>query len=296
MEAGDCLAAVRAGFPALGARHAEPFGEGWSFWTFLVDDRYVFQFPRTGADDRLLCRELRLLPELGPTLPFPIPRFEWKGEWTGRTFAGYRLIPGRALGTGDLDDSALTRDIAGFLSALHTFPVERAAALLGEPLTRDDWIAGRVTLFERALATGRIPSDLRARVADAADHALASGLLDTFPPALVHRDLAPVHLLVEGGRLSGVIDFADATIGDPAIDFAGLLRAGWDVVDRILSGYTGSLDDRFRERIALYHWSAPLHDVLYGIETGDETITRSGIGELRRRLDAVARWTTAGST
>jgi aminoglycoside phosphotransferase (APT) family kinase protein len=36
----------------------------------------------------------------------------------------------------------------------------------------------------------------------------------------VHGDVAPTNLLVREGRLSGVIDFGQACVGDPACDLA----------------------------------------------------------------------------
>jgi aminoglycoside phosphotransferase (APT) family kinase protein len=40
------------------------------------------------------------------------------------------------------------------------------------------------------------------------------------PPLWIHGDLHPGNLLVEGGRLSAVIDFGDLAAGDPATDLA----------------------------------------------------------------------------
>ena len=43
------------------------------------------------------------------------------------------------------------------------------------------------------------------------------------PTALVHYDLKGEHLLLApGGRVSGVLDWTDAVLGDPAEDIAGL--------------------------------------------------------------------------
>ena len=48
----------------------------------------------------------------------------------------------------------------------------------------------------------------------------SAGRLGRTPPSWVHGDLHPGNLLVEGARLSGVIDFGDLTAGDPATDVA----------------------------------------------------------------------------
>ncbi len=45
---------------------------------------------------------------------------------------------------------------------------------------------------------------------------------------LAHNDLCADHVLVDPatGRLAGIIDFADAMVGDPVLDFVGLLTVG----------------------------------------------------------------------
>ena len=50
----------------------------------------------------------------------------------------------------------------------------------------------------------------------------------SFSPVLTHNDFGPDHLLVQPETLtvSGVIDFGDAVVGDPAIDFVGLMVMG----------------------------------------------------------------------
>lgn len=67
-----------------------------------------------------------------------------------------------------------------------------------------------------------LPADLLAwlRAAD-----LASALPGASPgrPALLHLDFHPMNLLVEGGRISGVIDWANLRPGDPRLDVARTL-------------------------------------------------------------------------
>ena len=66
----------------------------------------------------------------------------------------------------------------------------------------------------------------------------------TGAPQWVHGDLHPLNLLVDGGRLSAVIDFGDLTAGDPATD----LFAAWTLLDggartAFLDATTASDDD-----------------------------------------------------
>ncbi|MSP22589.1 MAG: aminoglycoside phosphotransferase family protein [Dehalococcoidia bacterium] len=65
---------------------------------------------------------------------------------------------------------------------------------------------------------------------------------------LVHGDLNPQHLFLEGGRLGTLIDFGDAFVGPAAADFATFAshyghygsERGWEGVERVLEGYAAS--------------------------------------------------------
>jgi hygromycin-B 7''-O-kinase len=39
-------------------------------------------------------------------------------------------------------------------------------------------------------------------------------------PALLHTEIGPSHVLVQAGRITGLIDFGDAMVGDPEYDLA----------------------------------------------------------------------------
>jgi aminoglycoside phosphotransferase (APT) family kinase protein len=64
------------------------------------------------------------------------------------------------------------------------------------------------------------------------------------PSRLAHDDISDDHILVQDGRISGIIDFSDASFGDPAIDFGWFWRLGEDSVDAILAHYRFSSEDR----------------------------------------------------
>lgn len=61
-------------------------------------------------------------------------------------------------------------------------------------------------------------------------------LSSEYSPALVHNDIKGEHILVDpqSGRITGILDWADAGIGNPAVDIAGLvLTVGNDLAKRI---------------------------------------------------------------
>ena len=112
--------------------------------------------------------------------------------------------------------------------------------------------------------------------------------------ALVHCDLGCEHILIgdDGSTVTGLIDFEDVTIGDPAIDFVGIyVTYGMEAVERTREGYQRAagvqraLDVNFVNRLRFYTWMAACHVVIYGLEEGRSDLVAEGISGLQVRLD-----------
>jgi aminoglycoside 2''-phosphotransferase len=139
----------------------------------------------------------------------------------------------------------------------------------------------------------RLWADVTSEVLPVLDAALRAALVRAyrrfldgdwdFTPVLVHRDLAPEHILVgDDGRIVGLIDFEDATVGDPAIDFAGLLPIlGPTRIETLIADYDRPIS---RDRLRCYWWLVPVHDLRHGLATGDQAIIDAAIAELRQRV------------
>src|SRR5581483_10172493 len=70
---------IRAQIPSLSAQTIRPLGSGWDNTAFLVNEKYVFRFPRRSCALAFLEAEWALLPQLAPLLSLPIPIPQWYG-------------------------------------------------------------------------------------------------------------------------------------------------------------------------------------------------------------------------
>jgi aminoglycoside phosphotransferase (APT) family kinase protein len=234
--------------------------DGWDFKVLILDDEWVLRIPRSEPSAEALAKEIELLPALAPALPVEIPRLSQVSSEP--LFVVYRLIRGESLRDEDSDG------VRAFLTALHSFD---ASSL---DLPRPDWV-GIYRGHAEDWRTLVLP------LLDVDDRATADALLREtetltgFQQALVHCDLGPSHLLCRDGRLVGVIDWADAKVGDPAVDYAWLLNVpfpGWDV------------DDELRRRALIYHRLGPWFEVEFGLRTEQPAFVASGLAGVRSRL------------
>lgn len=71
---------IGAQFPQLELRSIRLLGEGWDMTVWLVDEQWVFRFPRSETVIPGLLNELSQLPRLASLLPLPIPIPTYLGE------------------------------------------------------------------------------------------------------------------------------------------------------------------------------------------------------------------------
>jgi aminoglycoside phosphotransferase (APT) family kinase protein len=234
--------------------------DGFDFRVLALDDGWIFRFARRKEVVAALEREIAFLPIIASALPVEVPRFEYVSPEPA--FVVYRLIQGEALAGEDSDG------VRAFLRALHAVDV---ASL---PLEAEDWIERYRRQCDRFV-------DLVFPLLDSGTRARAEVLfaqvetLEGFEPAVIHADLGAEHMLVRDDRLAGVIDWGDACIGDPALDYAWLLNepfTEWDV------------DEDVRRRARFYYQLAPFYSVHYGVFRNLPDYTERAVAKLRTRL------------
>jgi aminoglycoside phosphotransferase (APT) family kinase protein len=179
--------------------------------------------------------------------------------------------------------------IAAFLAALHRIPVDAAtrAWAPGDDIARTDLRKRAVGAAERLRATplaalgGIAIGPILKRIAWLAETPPLAG-----PTCWVHGDLYARHVLVdEHYRFSGVIDWGDVHLGDPALDLSiafSFLPARARAAFR--AAY-GMIDDATwdRARFRALHYGAVLTP--YGADIGDEAIRAAGEYALRAAME-----------
>jgi aminoglycoside phosphotransferase (APT) family kinase protein len=177
------------------------------------------RLPRGPWAAGLTAKEHEWLPRLAPHLPLPIPvplgaghpAFGYPWDWSVS-----KWLPGETATVEALADPRRTaRELAEFLLALqHALPVDAAPKphdeVTGVPLRKRD----HATRAAIAAVEGTFAGSAMTAVWDAALRAPAWDRA----PVWFHGDLHLGNLLISGGHLCAVIDFAGLGAGDPACD------------------------------------------------------------------------------
>lgn len=191
----------RAVLAALGVAAAEQVvpisgGADAQIWRVdLGDDRFALRLlqPEQAGQAAREAAALRAAAAAG----VPVPPLHAAGDWHGRPALLLGWCPGRTLAdelrARPQDAQALGREFGRVQAAIHAAPPPTD---LAHPVPWLEW--------------GDPNPALRARLAAAAPSS----------PVLLHLDYHPLNVLVDGGRIGGVLDWANARLGDPRADLA----------------------------------------------------------------------------
>lgn len=218
------LRAVREQLPELDCHHAQYLGTGWVADVYLLDERFVARFPRNADLARWAEWDQAVLGFVTSALAsaFSVPRVVGRGR-SGACFPHDFLVSEFVSGvTADhlaapISDQ-LAIDLGRALTHIHAVSVDDARrAGLGDVDWDDSGYAG--------------------------------------PLRFLHGDFKGSNIIVDPAsrRLAGVIDWGNAAVGDPALDFMSLvLWRGWRFMHAVLDAYQLPTDEGFLDRVR-YH-------------------------------------------
>jgi len=293
MDPADAMRLIGDAFPDLRPVALRPLGRGWDHQVFVVNEAWVFRFPRNEAAVSALALERVMAPWLAPqlTLPIPVPELFATIASHGADFAGHRLLRGATILDLDLDAPArasLAPALGAFVGALHAVPsIEAPAPLPPDPLGRFD----RDRRVDRA--RGHLAAFARQGLLASRTAGVVSAILDDLPErppsdrdVVVHADLHAANLVIDAGRLGAVIDWTDLHHGDRALDLA----AAFEVIPpRALGAFLAAHGPVSETILTRARWRAAdrsTHALAGSLERGDDRMLRDCVRRLTEMADA----------
>ncbi len=255
------------------------FDDGWDVRAVLVDGRWVDRTPRRPEVVAQLRREAALMPWLAPQVRMPVatPHIVSEEPLTLR----HSLIVGEPCpGTAAAQGVA----VGEFLRQLHRVDPQEAVRH-GARDARSSFTAARAVRERmRQDVLPLISADLQRPAAELLDR-LAQPVTEV---RVIHGDLGPNHIRVDGEAVAGVIDWGDCCVGDPALDLSWtVFGAGPDFAGAVRTAY--GVDEALARRALDWHLLGPWHEVLYGMDVDEPDHVGSGLRGVADRLRARRR-------
>lgn len=251
----------------------------------LANGEYVFRFPRYRAGVRVLEREAQILRHISDRMPLKTPRVRWVSPMSaepGEAFLSYDYLPGSSLWSEVLESEvhAVTRvklasQLGGFLAKLHEFELwdeAREWPVLDGP---NVW-SQMYEEFQECLFPSMRPDAKLAVEAHFTEY-LQEPALREFTPCLRHGDFGAGNVLYHASdqTISGIVDFSEAGIGDPAVDLAAASCFGEEMYAGICAAYPAA--DALLARARFYRGTFALQEALHGLRVGDVEAYESGM-------------------
>jgi len=300
-EIDDVRASLQsAGLSSLAAAPDLRFlDDGWDFWAFRAADSVVRLPKQADADGTVkLQREAAAAKLIAPRLPVQISVPELHQGAGEAMFSVHAMVPGVPLRS--LKRPAAVgfgRALRGFIEALQAVPVEEALAigldvvdgsLLPQFIT-EDWEQHVRSVFPLISCEARTYAELQHRLM------LEDDQLFDYEPRICHHDIDDRNVLAdpETGKLTGVIDFGDVNLSDPAREYIWAFAGGFRQL-----GIENQLDEllppchpiraRAQQWVGYSHVFWRFSDIQHGLDIGDDELVREAI----ERLNAVVPFGT----
>ncbi|HJS28432.1 MAG TPA: aminoglycoside phosphotransferase family protein [Anaerolineales bacterium] len=287
---------IRALFPSLSVITARLNDQGQSNDGLIVNEEFIFRFPKHASALRKMRAEFDILRALQgrTTLRVPDPIcFRLDTDIVGEAFFGYRLIPGEPFLQETFrsirEEAVLNRvaeQVAGFLGELHSFRPGNGFELgLPRRDTREEWVGLLTKIREQLLP--ELSREESVLIIDYIESFMVDDENFDYAPVLRHGDFGTVNVLYDpaGKRLSGVIDFGNAGLGDPALDLAAVLAPSFGYGEAFFTRLTSAyaVDEPLLRRARFYVGTFSLQEALYGVEHGIERIFREGLEDFSKQ-------------
>lgn len=259
------------GLEIVGTR--PPYVETEDFATGRVVDshgkRWIVKAPRNSNAATALEAEAAFAPALLKSLrrgdlPFDILRPAGFADVPGKGRAVIYPEPfGKAANFEDLTDSE-AKELGRAIASIHLLPRE-VIAESGLPVyTAEECRLRLLAELHDADQIAPIPLVLRRRW----EAILEDSSLWDFEPVPLHGDVASENFFWSEAKISAVVGFGEAHVGDPAVDLAALLGISTEFFDGVVESYQNTrkieADDAAKKRAILLSELAMVKWLTYG--------------------------------
>ncbi|HEY5463790.1 MAG TPA: aminoglycoside phosphotransferase family protein [Hanamia sp.] len=219
---------IHSEFPDYIISSIKKTGEGDNSKAFIINEEYIFRFPKSKDAKTQMRKEIAVLPKIKPLLNISIPIFEFISFETN--FAGHKIIPGVPLtfkiynSLHKKNQGLIQQSLANFLSQLHHIDLSKFKDCHLETMDPKEEYWDNFRKAQK-LIYPHISKNKRNIITKIFTEYLSNQNNFNYTPALIHNDFSKDHILFDTAKqqIMGIIDFGDMALGDPDYDFMYLL-------------------------------------------------------------------------
>jgi aminoglycoside 2''-phosphotransferase len=261
-----------------------------------INNSIIFKIPITMKNQVALEREILIDDLLSKYLSVSVPKFELTKKYKDtKLVAGYRKIAGIPLTNQSYAGKKIGIELKSIrakaqiyaqysklLTELHGLSIAEFLELGVPDEQRERW-RDRYEMFYYKVHDTVYPylkKAVKKKIEKLFEKFLEEQANFEFKAVLIHGDFGGWNILydTQTKKITGVLDWENAVIGDPALDFAELLYDyGPEFTDKVLKHYKLDIDPQFSERGKFYRSLAGLIDIIDGSENGDTEILNRGL-------------------
>ncbi len=258
-------------------------------------EHYIVRMPNSPAAGTELELELKVIKSLssfGTRLGFEIPNpFGETRDSVGNRVMIFKFVYGNKIDAGRVSPASnLSLSISRAIAGIHSLPLELVQSAGLPEFSPAENIRARVSELDRAAQTGKVPAVLLSRW----EQALEDVSLFRYQPCVIHGALSGDAMLEQDQNISGVIDWKNLQINDPALDFAWLIPGGdQELIDAVLLNYQlarSGADSNIALRATLYSELELAKWLLHGYTRRDAAVIEDAV----QMLQDLAELATAG--
>lgn len=234
---------ININFPQLQWESLQFIQTWWTNDIIILDDNIVFRFPKTESAKKNLCNEILLLKSINEFISLKIPNYSLISS--DKTFAWYSIIEWTELDLDKLNTNtdSIAKDLGFFLSQLHSIPINNILGVeknVSCHYTFNKWYITYILNKYLEIET-QIDKELFKECMDFIQKSFSNPIPEKF--SLTHFDLQWKNIIFSNNTnsISGIIDFSESVVYDPAIDFSKLYTYWEDFVQKVLKNY--QIDD-----------------------------------------------------
>ncbi len=303
----NTLEVVRALFPGEAIKELTTISVGWNSNVYILNEKFAIKIPKTKSATKGIEKELALTEAIRHYIPAELPTPISRVIVDGIYGFSYKLIKGKMMTTRPLPGSgnnfdptkiidsnlymSIQKQLAEILSSIHRIDPQVVQGILIQ-FEDENWAGTYARLGKKwgAILRKTFAGNELIKAKILLEETIDGIAACHFQQKFIHGDFGGWNIIYDEKRkgITGILDWADSCIGDPAVDFSELIYDyGEQYAAEVLAFYDKESDSSLMDRAKLYLRLEGFRDLHYGVVSDSSEFVEKG----RKNIEKMIRQT-----